>query len=469
MSEHPTVEELARFIAEELPPPRTRAVVEHLVRGCRRCRNALAGRTGIASFADPPAAADRPAAGGRDRRRGKRSGTGAGSRNGEYDRAIASAFATARRHSRRLRLDKARAQRVRDLLQAQGIAGFLGLPRHLSGVPACQGCLDLAWSLRQENPPQMVQLAQLATLAARRLPPAGHGDALNLDLRCRAEMELANAYRVVSRFREAGAALSVAADLFRRGSRDPFLAARLLEIKANICGDRCNFLEAFRALNGAARIYRRYGQPHLAGRMLIEKGLYSSHAGEPEKAIALLRKGLEMIDPAIDPQLALAAVHNVAVCMVDRGDFRPARLLLWRHLQLFEEHAGLTHRLRLAWLKGRIHEGLREYVRAERAFVQTREDMSAAGDPYAAATATLDLAALMMRRGEAERAHALAREAAQVYFTLDLGRETTAAVMLLEATLEFQKSTTAGLFKQVADFMRQAASDKSLSFRNYFS
>ena len=73
----------------------------------------------------------------------------------------------------------------------------------------------------------------------------------------------------MDRFEEARAGLEAARRHYREGSQDRLLGARLLEVDANIHGDRGEFAEALASLDRALRVYRCHGDPHLAGRSLI--------------------------------------------------------------------------------------------------------------------------------------------------------------------------------------------------------
>ena len=104
------------------------------------------------------------------------------------------------------------------------------------------------------------------------------------------------------------------------------------------------------ALDAALRTYRRYGDPHLVGRCLIKKGLYAAYDGRQEEAIELLSAGLEKIDAAQDPPMALAAIHSTAFSLMSSGRYREARSLIWRHHALYQQHAGRQDHLKLRWL-----------------------------------------------------------------------------------------------------------------------
>jgi tetratricopeptide (TPR) repeat protein len=335
-------------------------------------------------------------------------------------------------------------------------------------VPGCTRCcaalLERSWPLRHDNPKQMVQLAELAVLAAGWLAADRHGGRQVRDLQCRAAVELANAYRVAGRLDRAQGVLDEAMGHYRHGSRDVLLGARLFEVQACVFGDRRSFAAAFGAFDDALATYRRLGRPLLAGRVLISTGVYAAHAGDAERAIALIEEGLALLPPHEDPRLALAAVHEVAETLLEGCRFREARRLIWRHRCLGHRDGGQHERLRLTWLEGRLFAGLGHVQRAERALDEARRGMTAAGKPYPAAVLSLELAALLMRHGREEEARRLALEAAEVFLSLDLGCEAAVAMMLLKSILRFRIAATAVMLEEMARFMRQAEKNLDLRF-----
>jgi tetratricopeptide (TPR) repeat protein len=305
-----------------------------------------------------------------------------------------------------------------------------------------------------------VKLAELAVEAAAGLGEEGFSAGQVEDFQARAAVELANSYRVTERPEEAQASLEAARQHHAAGSQDRLLGARLLEVQANIHDDRGELAEALTALDKALRVYRRYGDRHLAGRSLIKKGLYTARAGRQQKAIELLTEGLEMIDPGQDGPLVLAAVHNTACCLMDGGRCREARSLLWRHLSLYEQHAGRQDRLKLRWLQALIYAGLGDLDRAERAFEEVRVGLRESGKPHSEAMATVELAGLRLRQGREDAARSLAVEAADLVLGLDIGREASAALEIQKARLERTAVVTPELVGQILQLLRDTAPDE---------
>jgi tetratricopeptide (TPR) repeat protein len=511
MSEHPTATELEGLVRGDLSREQARLVVRHLLRGCESCvaqiapyasmllaapaaaghaepdaqaspadslgdspgvakvrRSAVAPRSGrrLVSPGDAPAAREAAAVPAPPSAPAPPEAVGEPDRTlleHAYDRAIDRAFAAVMRHGENAARSGAKAGKAVAQLTAEQIESLRALPGDLRGFAGYEALLDRSWAMRREDPKQMVRLAELAAEAAAGLGEEGFSAGQVEDFQARAAIELANAYRVMDRFEEAWAGLEAARRHYREGSQDRLLGARLLEVEANIHGDRGEFDEALASLDRALRVYRRHGDPHLAGRSLIKKGLFTSRAGRQQEAIELLTEGLGMIDPGQDGPLVLAAVHNTACCLVEGSRYREARSLLWRHLSLYEQHAGRQDRLKLRWLQAQIYAGLGDLARAERAFEEVRLGLREAGKSHSEAMATVELAGLRLRQGREDAARGLAVEAADLVLGLDISREASAALAVQKARLEKTAVVTPELVGQILQLLRDTAPEERTS------
>ncbi|HEV3074757.1 MAG TPA: hypothetical protein VHB47_10100 [Thermoanaerobaculia bacterium] len=386
-----------------------------------------------------------------------------------YERAIDRALASVVRYGTEATRESKRVKQVLAVLERKGVAGFCEMPAHLRGLAGYEALLERSWPLRFDDPRQMVQLCELASVVAAGLSPSRYGGERVRDFQCRAAIELANAYRVIGRPAEAQAALNEALEFFRMGTQDRLMAARLFVIQAQVSGDRRNFETALAAFDSAIKVYRDYGEPYQVGDTLIKKGMYCGYACRLDEALELLTEGLALIDSTTHPELALLAVHNQANILVDSSRYREARTLLWRNQPLYRRYGGRVLCLRLRLLEGRIHAGIDEPERADRDFEEARRGFAELGQPYMATLVLLDLAALHIRQGRDADARREALEAADTFLGLNIGREAAVAMMLLKSTVKFRLATTAVLLEEMAEFMRAAEHDPQVSFHKYFS
>lgn len=327
-----------------------------------------------------------------------------------------------------------------------------------SEIGAFEALLEQCQAVRYDDPVRMVDLAVLATVSADRFDSRKLGAERLADLRCRAWIELGNAYRVADRLDEAEKALGRAAGLYAEGTQDELIGARLYDVQASLDADCRRFPEALSALNGVHAVYLRRGDRHLAGRALLKKGLYAGYGGEPGEAIRLLRESLALIDSRRDPDLVFAAVHNLARSLMDCGQLTEARVLLDQNRDRWRAAGGRMNQIKLRWLEGQIDAGLGELERAERTLDEVRREFVKAGLRYKAALAGLELAALNLRQGQTSQARARVLEAVEVFKALRIRRETLAAALLLRNSFE-ERLATAALLERVTTFRARAESE----------
>jgi tetratricopeptide (TPR) repeat protein len=431
---HPAPALLEAFLHGRLAPAARREVAFHL-RVCRACAEDLAP-TAVALFAPLPPMAPAPAA-----------------RGGEYDFPIFRACAEALRHAEAL----GAARRALGL-PASGrspavpavLASSAPPDRGLRGWARAEACLDAARRLRRRDPQRMLLLARLAVELAAALDPSRcGGPAAHADLQARALAELGNAYRIANDLARAEGTFARALALAARGSRDPLVLAELADRAASLFAARRRFAEAFRLDDAVHDIHRSLGDPHLAGRALVSKGLHAGYAGYPEQALELLSAGLREIDAGRDPALLASAIHNLLLFSIDCGRYLSARRLLAEARRLSATYEEPLAALRLRGLEGRIAFGLGNLAGAERAFDEVRRGFLDHGLPYTAAVVSLDLLAIWLDQGRTVEIRALVEELLAVFRAYDIRREAIATLLVLRRAVEREQATR-GLLRTVA-------------------
>jgi tetratricopeptide (TPR) repeat protein len=175
---------------------------------------------------------------------------------------------------------------------------------------------------------------------------------------------------------------------------DPSERAALLTLQATVEGARRRAGEAVRLLNRAAAIHRRQGDRHLFGRVLLQKGILLGSAGRHAMALRLLRRSLDLVDPAREPRLVVEGVHHLIWFLSRTGQTPEAEACLHAARRLYERANDRRHLGRLHWLEGRIAARPRE---AESALIAARDALNREGLGHEAALASLDLGALYVR------------------------------------------------------------------------
>jgi tetratricopeptide (TPR) repeat protein len=424
VNDHPTPAELEGFVWNRVSTGRSRDVLAHLVRGCVQCRTAVtphfAGLTGLATPPAPKLAPDEDAA---------------------LDAAIGRAFSTVLLKARELRATRERDSRPVLEVRHEELPAPV---EPLLKVPELEALLRRSWLLRYDDPAEMLRLAKAADALAEGLDPAAFeaagaaGAAVVADLRCRAAVELGNAYRVSDALPESDLTLGRATELFLDGTEDELLAVRLFNVQASLLGDARRFDLAETALDLVFAIHRRRGEKHLAGRALIRKGIYAGYQGTSDEALLFIEQGLELIDEVLDPRLVYLALHNQARILLDLGQLREARITLWKTKSRGLDAGGRVNELKVRWLEGNINAALGEMDRAESALVEVKNGFEAAGLGYKAALAGLELGAVLIRQGRPDAAAREILTAADVFNALGVGREAGASVLLLRQAVNQQ-------------------------------
>src|SRR5947199_82518 len=152
LGEHPSRDELSAFLRGDLSAEERRALVRHLLSRCERCSSEidllLGGQDGSA-----------------------------------YDDAIERAWRSVKGLEREHRREKARIQEIAARLPEKSSAVPRGLPRKgKADVEKLEALLAKSWSLRYEDPGEMVRYAMMAVQCAKDLDARVLGRERVLDL-----------------------------------------------------------------------------------------------------------------------------------------------------------------------------------------------------------------------------------------------------------------------------------------------
>ena len=403
MAQHPylTAQDLQDFAGGALPREKARMVVVHLLRGCETCRDEAVPHWRAAPEVDPDS----------------------------YDAAFDRLAATLRGGEPRVEA-----------------------PAGVQGPERVDEILQRAWSLRQDDPADLLRLTRLAVLTASGLSPETWGDRPVADVCCRAWAAFGNACRIQGDLDQAQGALERAARFLGHGTGDPLTRAQLYDFQASLESARGNHDLALAALDTVQAIHRERGDRHLEGRALISKGLQTGYAGKSREAYHLTQEGLALVDQERDPGLVVSAIHNQLWFLVESGHAAEARdLLLVHRSRLATTQAG---RLDLFWLEGRIDAGLRDLDGALLNLEAAERAFTLAGRRPQAASVKLDLAAVQIRLGEPVRALALIRDAEEAFARLEASRSIRMAVAFLRRALT-EREVPAQFVLRLADLVRR--------------
>jgi tetratricopeptide (TPR) repeat protein len=442
VGEHPSEEMLERFLRGELGPAARQPVVLHLLGGCPDCIR------GMAPLAPVVLQPERdPLVGGPELEE-------------SYHDAIDRAFAAVRFHgvrAARVKRDKART------LEGLRKSGLLGIPWNGSRAGNLEAALERARELSRSDPAQMVYLLGLVVLTAGDLEEDGYEPREVADFQARAAGECANALRINHLPFDAEKWLGRAFALADEGTGDPLLYARLYDLAGSQRIAQHRYQEALQMLEHAFHQYKRLGDRHLAGRVLIKIGRAAGLMGHPKKALKLLDRGAAMINKAREPELVGVVVHNQVCFLTDSQRFEKALSLLTLNRALLWEIAGP----KLLGIEARILNGLGHFDMAEDTLKEAKALLQEAGDSVHTGLACLDLSALLMAQGRMAEGRAEAEEALAIYKTLRIEPEARKALALVADALRAELATAAFL-QSVVTFLRRLEHQPWLRFSPAF-
>ena len=275
-----------------------------------------------------------------------------------------------------------------------------------------------------------------------------------IDLQARAWAERGNAHRVADDWVSAEVDLVRALDLFSRGTGNPLLLARLMDLTASLYTDQRRFEEARRLLDWVHAIYLKMGDAHSAARALISKGYSLGVALESEEAVKLLRQGILLAEPSRDPKLIFLALHNLLWFLLDCGQVAEVEGLLPHMKDLYAVYAEGLAELRAQWLEGRVAAGVGDDERAERTFLRVREGFRLGERPYDTALVSLDLAAVWLRQERIPEIKDLIDETVKIFRALNIQREAIGALLMLRAALRKNQATATLLLSVTRELRR---------------
>ena len=290
--------------------------------------------------------------------------------------------------------------------------------------------IERSHGCRYSDPAEMLHWAHLGRIVADACSARDtRGERRLADLRARALGQFGNALRVGGKLANAEEAFVLAEKHREQGTGD-------LEVRAKLCEQRAA-LEIFErrfddAVDEAAGIHRMLGDGQGLARTLVQHGIVDLYRGEPEKGAQLLVRAIRLIDVAEDPNLLLAARHNLIRCHLDSGRISDATFLHLRTQEAYAGHRGPLLLLRATWQEGQLLRELGYLDFAEAALRRARHGFVERGLAYEAAVVSLDLAAVYARQGRDQETRVAFAETLPIFRAQKIGRETLAALVQLQ-------------------------------------
>src|SRR3954451_14514438 len=173
----------------------------------------------------------------------------------------------------------------------------------------------------------------------------------------------------------------------------------------------------------------------------------------PERGIARIRQALPLINVMKEPRLELCAQHDLAWFLNDAGKPEEALVVLDRARPVYQQFPDKWTQLRLHWLEGRIAANIGDLFEAETIFSQLWDEFRARNLNHELVLVSIDLAEVLVSRGEAARGVTLIKESYPIMQAWRLHR------YALAAWIVFEKAVTQGeageIFRRIRDYYRR--------------
>lgn len=327
--------------------------------------------------------------------------------------------------------------------------------RRFANPELIQRWIDGSRVVRFEDPEKIFQLAHLACLAAESCSVEETGSPERLaDLRSQGWRQYGNALRVQGRLRESEAAFSRAQRYCQEGTGDPPVQAKLLAQIVSLRIFQRRFEEAAKLAEEAGRIYKEIGSSDAYASTMVQKAVASLYAGDPESAVRTLNRAIPLIDPAGDPHLLLAACHNLVRCYIDLEQPERALSIYFETRGLYREFNDSLILLRAGWQEGQLLRDLGHLQAAEASLLRARDGFVAQDLKYEAALISLDLAAVYVKLGDAEKLKETVATTVPIFQALGVDREALASLLQLQQLSE-QGRQTVNLIRVLSSVIEQ--------------
>jgi len=412
MYPHLMAEEVDAFVADRLPPSRSRDLAIHLL-GCAECAEAFhrlhpnRGADRLAEFLGLPEPAPTEPS----------ELTRCALEIAENDQGLALWQELSHLPANHKDL------RLRNLTQSQVTPGLIMAILHDSR------------RLWHESALEAGDLARRALELVKRLQAGGYPlRSLLVDLRAQSLGYLGNAERIQGDLRSAERKLQLGLLLvLQGGSGDVALIGLLVRLWAKVRRDAEDFSQAHSLYNLAEACFETVNDQEWMGIMRLDKALLQAEQGHVEQATEKLRTLIRAdYFPKMSILAQLSATQQLAFRLCEIGEFFEARKLLPEVDRLAGVVGGSLNQLKVKWLKARVAAGSRNKRAAERRYSEVRDRLVEIEHSMDAALVTLELAELYLAWGRSQEAREQAAVVLEVCRSLEgLRREELEAIATL--------------------------------------
>jgi tetratricopeptide (TPR) repeat protein len=425
---HVESELLGRFLCAEATREEARRVVRHLLSGCPQCLESARKASSEAGAAREP---------------------------GVYDEVFQRALAFATTQEQRLAVERLRGWgqwAALEPLNPQVRFAAVESDARYQNWGLYVRLLEASRLYMRSEPAEAVDIVRLAIVVAEHLDPEVVGEKRVADLRAAAWASLGNVKRLASDFEGSRRAFNEAWRISEEGTGEPVEAAYILSLEAVYMRDMGEFETAEAALEEALELYGRVGDRHQQGRTLLKMGDAIGYV-LPDRALLHIQRGLTLIDAGKEPRLDLCAQHDLAWFLNDSGRPEEALAVLDRARPLYKQFPDEWTQLRLHWLEGRIARNLGELAEAEDIYKQLWEEFQARNLHHELVLLSIDLAELLVFKGEPKRAADLVEQCYPILKSWGLHSDALAAWLVFRDALTHRRLDS--VFSRMREYFRR--------------
>ena len=263
------------------------------------------------------------------------------------------------------------------------------------------------------------ELAELALTLADRL---GDKESQAYAFRARA-----NALWYVGESRQAADLHAKAVELFEETGH-PVEAARTLSSSIQPLILLGEYDRAMAAADRARDIYASAGETVRLARLEINVGNIFHRQDRFQEALDRYERAYEQLIPDRDTEGIIAALHNIAMCLISLNDFDRALSTHERVRKICEAQDLPLATVQVDYNIAYLYYLRGEYGRAIERLRATQETCEATGDPYHAALCRLDLSEIYVELNLSEETAEMAEEAFRRFQDLGMGYEAAKAL-----------------------------------------
>lgn len=257
-----------------------------------------------------------------------------------------------------------------------------------------------------------------------------------------------NALRATGRLTDAAADLHQARKTLDTARvTDLSVAAELDSLEASLRKDRRELGEAERLLHRAILLYGMLGEVSLRARTEVVLSTVHFHQDRPEDAMRAVTSALRDLSVETEPQLYLSARYSLARALEALGEPRKALALLDEDRELQEEHFQDSWKAGVGYLRGTILAALGHKEAAMERLEDSRRVFIAESLTFDLGIVSLELALLLLERGETARVKQIAQEAFQVFSSQAVHREAFSSLKLFRDAAVAETLTAATVRK----------------------